>query len=69
MPIITIEGPRVEDIEKKRELAKELTEAVMKAYGLPKDTIVVLMKENTPDNVSVGGQLIVDRFELNKEVK
>ena len=61
MPSITIEGPKINDIEKKRGLVKELTEAAVKAYGLPAQVIVVLIKENTPDNVSVGGQLICDR--------
>lgn len=61
MPSITIEGPKINDIEKKRSLVKELTDAAVKAYGLPAQVIVVLIKENTPDNVSVGGQLISDR--------
>ena len=61
MPNITIEGPKISDIEKKRGLVKELTDAAVKAYGLPAQVIVVLIKENTPDNVSVGGQLISDR--------
>ncbi len=61
MPNITIEGPKIKDIEKKRNLVKELTDAAVKAYGLPAQVIVVLIKENTPDNVSVGGQLICDR--------
>lgn len=61
MPSITIEGPKINDIEKKRGLVKELTDAAVKAYGLPAQVIVVLIKENLPDNVSVGGQLICDR--------
>ena len=32
-----------------------------KAYGLPKETIVVLIKENSPENVGVAGKLIIDR--------
>ena len=63
MPHISIEGPVIEDLEKKRILAKEITEAATKAYGLPKETIIVAIKENSPENVSVGGQLIVDRFQ------
>lgn len=61
MPIITVEGPAIEDTDKKRTLAKSLTEAATNAYGLPIEAIVVLIKENSPENVSVGGQLIVDR--------
>ena len=61
MPNITVEGPPIKELEKKRTLAKEMTEAAVRAYGLPKEVIVVVIKENPPENVSVGGQLIIDR--------
>ena len=61
MPNITVEGPPIKELEKKRELAQEMTEAAVRAYGLPKEVIVVVIKENPPENVSVGGQLICDR--------
>ena len=65
MPNITIEGPTIKDLEKKRILAKEVTEAALKAYSLPEEVIVVVIKENSPENVSVGGQLLIDRFKHN----
>ena len=61
MPNITIEGPKIEKIEVKRALVKELTDSAEKAYALPRQVIVVLIKENSPDNVGVGGELITDR--------
>ena len=61
MPNITVEGPKIKDIEVKRNFVKELTDAAVKAYGLPAKIMVVLIKENAPDNVGVGGQLISDR--------
>ncbi len=61
MPNITIEGPPIKELDKKRTLAREMTEAATKAYGLPTETIVVLIKENSPQNVGVGGKLIIDR--------
>ena len=61
MPVITVEGPKITDIEKKRTLVKEFTESAARAYGLPAEIMVVLIKENQPDNVGVGGQLIADR--------
>ena len=61
MPIITVEGPEIKDMEKKRALAEALTDAATKTYGLPRKAMVVLIKENSPENVSVGGHLIVDR--------
>jgi phenylpyruvate tautomerase PptA (4-oxalocrotonate tautomerase family) len=30
--------------------------------------IVVVIKENTPDNVSVGGQLIIDRLQQKSDM-
>jgi len=61
MPNIVIEGPVIKDLEKKRILVKEITESATKAYGLPRETIVILIKENFPENVSIGGNLIIDR--------
>lgn len=61
MPNITIDGPVIEDVEKKRNLVKEMTDAATKAYGLPQEAIVVVIKENSPENVGVGGKLIIDR--------
>ena len=62
MPTITVEGPKIKELEKKRVLSGEITEAAVKAYGLPREVIVVVIKENAPENVSVGGQLLIDRF-------
>ena len=61
MPTITAEGPPIQDLDKKRRLVEEITDAATKAYGLPRQIIVVVIKENAPQNVGVGGQLIVDR--------
>jgi 4-oxalocrotonate tautomerase len=61
MPHITIDGPRIQELDKKRELVATVTDAAVKAFGLPKGTIVVVIKENLPENVGVAGQLIVDR--------
>ena len=61
MPNISVEEPVIKDVGKKRILVQELTDAATKAYGLPKEAIVVLIKENSPENVGVGGKLIIDR--------
>ena len=62
MPTITIEGPHIKDLDKKRKLVKELTESASEAYGISKDKIVVLIKENPPENVGVGGQLLINKY-------
>ena len=68
MPTITVEGPPIEEIERKRQLVKDITEAAVKTFGLSKEVIVVVIKENTPDNVSVGGQLIIDRLQQKPDM-
>lgn len=61
MPTITVEGPKIQEIERKRELVKKLTEAAAAVYGIAKEHIVVLIRENSPENVGVGGELVADR--------
>jgi len=61
MPNITIEGPVLNDVGRKRRLVEEMTDAAVRAYELPREAIVVLIKENRPENVGVGGKLIIDR--------
>ena len=60
MPIVRVDGPKI-DIGKKRELAKRLTEVIAEVYEMDKKHIIVLINENEPENVSVGGELIPDR--------
>ncbi len=62
MPTATLEGPPIEDVEVKRILVKEITDALEKAYKLPRDVYTVLIKANFPENVGVGGNLIIDRM-------
>jgi len=61
MPIATIEGTKIEDVQIKRVLVSEITDALEKAYKLPRKVYVVSIKENPPENVGVGGQLIIDK--------
>ena len=63
MPTATVEGPAIEDLDKKRELTRAVTDAMEKAYGLPRQVYVVVIKENPPQNVGVGGELVCDRIE------
>lgn len=60
MPNITIDGPKIENIEIKRVLIKEVTNSIEKAYKIPREHIIVVIKENSPENVGVAGKLIVD---------
>ena len=59
MPVIRVDGPPIPDIERKRELVKRLTQVATDVYKI--EHIVVLIRENAPENVGVNGQLILDK--------
>jgi len=59
MPTITVEGPPIPDIERKRQLVKKLTDVAVEVYRI--EHITVLIRENVPENIGVNGQLIADR--------
>jgi len=58
--VIRVDGSKI-SVDKKRELVKRLTEAVAEIYGMDKEHIIVMIRENEPENVSVGGELFADR--------
>lgn len=69
MPIIRVDGPKVTDLNKKREFVQNVTAAAAALYGLPAQAIIVLLQENSPDNVGVGGQLLADRQAADGKTK
>jgi len=60
MPIVTI-AARALPVEKKRELVRKVTELCCEAYGLPAETITVLIQEYPQENIGVAGRLLADR--------
>jgi 4-oxalocrotonate tautomerase len=63
MPIITVEGLRIDDIDVKRRFVETLTDAMVEVYpGIDREHFVVIMKENLPENVASGGVLISDKL-------
>ena len=60
MPIINISGPSL-DAEQKRQMARGLTDVAAKIYRRPAQHIIVIIHENPPENVSIGGTLVADR--------
>ncbi|MDR3021521.1 MAG: tautomerase family protein [Clostridiales bacterium] len=57
MPVINYEGG-VLSLQQKEQLIKEFTEVFTKVVGMPKETLYIFLKENSYDNVGVGGQTI-----------
>ena len=60
MPIITIEGGKLEQ-EAKRKLVAEITEVASRNMGIPAPAFVVIMHVNNADCIGVGGELLCDR--------
>ena len=65
MPVVTFEAARLSR-EQKRRLVAEFTETAARITGLPKEAIFVFLKENSPDNVGVGGVLLSEKHSDTK---
>ncbi len=61
MPTIYLDGPPVTDLDRKRQVIREVTEVASRYYRIPEDAMVVIIKENLPENVGLGGNLLADR--------
>jgi 4-oxalocrotonate tautomerase family enzyme len=61
MPNAYIDGPKIDSVEIKRVLVKEVTDAMEKAYKFPRQAYVVTITEMPGENVGVGGVLVADR--------
>ena len=57
MPVIIFEGPRL-TAEQKEELVRQFTVLASKVTTIPERAFTVLIKENDPQNVGVGGELL-----------
>lgn len=60
MPVIGVSGPKL-STEQKKELISEFTGVASRVMGIPKDSFVVLIQENPPENVGVGGISLAER--------
>ncbi len=56
MPVITVEASKTLSKETKKQLIKEASEVVAEELGVPIQAITMLIYENTPDNIGVGGK-------------
>ncbi|MDO5826209.1 MAG: 2-hydroxymuconate tautomerase family protein [Methanosphaera sp.] len=61
MPVITISGPENVSKETKKEIIEKTSKVVAEAYGLPIQTITVIIQENSQDNIGVAGQQLSER--------
>lgn len=56
MPVVTIDGPENASKEAKKEIIEKLSQRVADAYGMPVESITVLIRGTPADNVGVGGK-------------
>ncbi len=61
MPTIFFFGPRLEK-EKRREMIKSFTETASRLTGIDSSAFVVYLRDSTPEDVGVGGELLEDRL-------
>lgn len=59
MPVITLDGPKL-DKEQKAELVKSFSQTASKVTGLPVDAFIVIIREVDAENVGVGDCLLCD---------
>lgn len=60
MPVITVEAGTLSKEQKSR-LVKELTTASAQIMNVPEQAFIVLVKENSMDNIGTAGVLLSDR--------
>ena len=65
MPTIILEGPKVEDLDKKRKLISACADAAAEYFGIPKSYIGMVIHENTFDNQGSGGAMVSDLLAAN----
>lgn len=60
MPVITLEAGKLNK-EQKSQLIKDLTSKAAEIMNVPEQAIIVLLKENSMDNIGFGGKLLSER--------
>lgn len=62
MPLITIEITP-QEYSKKAEISKVFTDELSRITGIPKEPIVVLFHEVSPDQIATAGEMLTEKFE------
>ena len=60
MPVIPIDGSHMSK-EQKKDLVESFTREAARVTGIPTQAFIILINENDPDNVGVGGELLSGR--------
>ncbi len=61
MPFVSVEALEGKGLQQKRDLAKAITDAVSNIYGVPRESVRVVLRFNSDEDVAWGGTLMCDR--------
>jgi 4-oxalocrotonate tautomerase len=61
MPLVTVKAIEGRTIKQKRGLVKDITEAVVKNYGVKPESVTIDIIDYSQENFAQAGQLYVDR--------
>ncbi len=61
MPSVSVRAVAGKTIEQKRGLVKDITEAVVKNFGVKPEAVTIDIVEVSRENLAMGGKLFVDR--------
>ncbi len=56
MPLITVEASKSLSKEEKQKMIENASQIVADAFGLPVQAITMIIYENKPENIGVGGK-------------
>lgn len=56
MPVVTVEASKKLSKETKKEMIENVSQVVADSYGLPIQTITMIIRENMPENIGVAGK-------------
>ena len=61
MPFVSVEALPGKSIQQKRDLVKAITDAVSNIYGVPRESVRVVLRYNTKEDLGWGGVLMCDK--------
>jgi len=67
MPVITIDAGKMSK-EQKATLVKELASKASETLNIPVEAFVTIIRENDPDNIGSGTQLLTEKIARKTEV-
>lgn len=61
MPMVTVVLREGRTVEQKREMAKAVTEAIVKTVGAKAEAVHIVIHDEPACNIAAGGKLLADR--------